>query len=96
MRARALWPLLALLLAVSAPVHAEDVACESVASIGVATMSADGVITLRVRSLPPGPIAEGELRYAPNDPQYADIKTHLGGISPGEVKSVRPWCKITR
>jgi hypothetical protein len=66
--------------------------CESVASIGAATMEANGVITLRIRSLPPGPIAEGVFRYAPGDPQYAEIIRHLGGIAPGETKPVPPWC----
>ena len=66
--------------------------CEQVASIGTAQMSADGTITLRLRSLWPEPIAEGELTYAPDDPQYEDIKKHLGGIVPGEIKPVRPWC----
>ena len=84
--------LLVPLLIVLTPARAEDVACESVASIGVATMTEDGVITLRLRSLPPGPIAEGVLRYAPDNPQYDEIKEHLGGIRPGEVKPVRPWC----
>jgi hypothetical protein len=89
----------ALLLAVSTTVTvaADDKKdlyppCESVESIGAAQMATDGVITLRIRSLPPGPIAEGELRYAPGDPQYDEIKRHLGGISPGESKSVKPWC----
>ncbi len=66
--------------------------CEAVDSIGVAQMTADGVITLQLRSLPPDPIAEGELRYAPDDPQYEEIKQHLGGIAPGETKLVPPWC----
>jgi hypothetical protein len=78
--------------AVIAADNKDDPPCESVASIGVATMDADGVITLRIRSLPPGPIAEGELRYAPGDPHYQEIVDHLGGIRPGETKSVRPWC----
>jgi len=70
----------------------ESVPCDAIASIGVAHMDASGVITLRIRSLPPGPIAEGELRYAPDDPRYEEIKQHLGGITPGESKPVRPWC----
>jgi hypothetical protein len=70
----------------------EKARCEAVASIGVATMTPDGVITLRIRSLPPGPIAEGQFQYEPSDPKYEDIKTHLGGIAPGESKPVRPWC----
>jgi hypothetical protein len=72
---------------------AEDtVDCHAVASIGVAHMDEDRVITLRLRSLPPGPIGEGQFRYAPNDPAYDEIIQHLGGIEPGEWKPVRPWC----
>jgi len=71
---------------------AEKPRCESVESIGVATMTADGVITLRIRSLPPGPIAEGVFSYRPGDPQYDEIKRHLGGVVPGQTKSVPPWC----
>jgi hypothetical protein len=66
--------------------------CAEIDSIGSAEMSADGVITLRLRSLSPNPIAEGVLTYAPDDPQYEDIKEHLGGIAPGETKPVKPWC----
>jgi hypothetical protein len=55
-------------------------------------MTADGVITLHLQSLWPDPIAEGELTYAPDDPQYEEIKKHLGGIAPGDTKPVKPWC----
>ncbi len=55
-------------------------------------MSNDGTITLHLRSLWPDPIAEGEIRYAPDDPQYGEIKQHLGGIAPGDIKPVKPWC----
>jgi hypothetical protein len=91
---------LLLLCATAAPCLAQfkrdlpyvPIPCKDVASIGVAQMSADGVITLRLRGLDPNPIAEGELTYAPDDPQYLEIKQHLGGISPGETKAVPPWC----
>jgi hypothetical protein len=73
-------------------VAAQEVRCEDVESIGVAVMDRDGVITLRIRSLAPGPIAESEIRYAPNDPRYDEIVKHLGGLSPGQTKPVRPWC----
>ena len=99
MRARALPalmpPALALLLALAAlaaPARAEDASCAGVKSIGVATMDADGVLTLRLRSLPPGPIAEGTFTYRPGDARYDEIKSHLGGIAPGEAKPVPPWC----
>jgi hypothetical protein len=40
----------------------------------------------------PDPIAESQLVYPPDDPQYEEIKHHLGGIKPGESKPVPPWC----
>jgi hypothetical protein len=95
-RSSAAPPALALLVALGAAAAAaepkETVPCEQVASIGVATMTDDGVLTLRLRSLPPGPIGEGTMRYKPGDREYEDIKKHIGGIKPGETKPVRPWC----
>ncbi|MFZ3360977.1 MAG: hypothetical protein WCA56_02130 [Xanthobacteraceae bacterium] len=70
----------------------DTIPCAAIESIGTAEMSADGVITLHLGSLWPDPIAEGEIRYAPDDPQYEEIKQHLGGIAPGETKPVKPWC----
>jgi hypothetical protein len=66
--------------------------CAAVTSIGIATMAADGTITLRIASLPPGPVAHGNFVYAPSHPQYEEIKRHIGGIAPGEEKPVPPWC----
>ena len=87
--------LVPLLVAPAAAQFKKDVPipCEAVKSIGTAEMDANGVITLQLHSLEPNPIAEGVLTYAPDDPQYQEIKDHLGGISPGETKPVRPWCK---
>jgi hypothetical protein len=68
--------------------------CEDIDSVGTAKMTADGTITLRLRSLWPDPIAEGELVYAPDDPQYGEIKRHLGGIAAGQSKPVPPWCGL--
>ncbi len=70
----------------------DAIPCAAIDSIGTAEMTNDGTITLHLRSLWPDPIAEGELVYAPDDPQYEDIKAHLGGIAPGDVKPVKPWC----
>jgi len=92
---RVLGPTTALLVALitlCAPARAAETTCADTQSIGVATMTEDGTITLRLRSLPPGPIAEGTLRYAPGDPRYDEIVRHLGGIRPGETKPVPPWC----
>ena len=69
-----------------------EITCEAIDSIGTAEMANDGTITLHLRSLWPDPIAESELIYAPDDPQYEDIKRHLGGITPGRPKPVKPWC----
>ena len=84
--------LLALLTGAAGAEPGTGVPCEQVESIGVATMTQDGTITLRLRSLPPGPVAEGTMSYRPGDPQYEEIMRHLGGIKPGETKPVRPWC----
>jgi hypothetical protein len=60
----------------------------------LAGQQSDGTITLQLRSLWPNPIAEGQLVYAPDDPQYEEIKHHLGGIKPGESKPVPPFCGL--
>ena len=68
------------------------VTCATVESIGVANMGADGTITLHLKSLWPDPHEDSDLSYAPDDPQYEDIKKHLGGIAPGQSKPIPPFC----
>jgi hypothetical protein len=68
------------------------VTCATVESIGVAAMSADGTITLHLKSLWPDPHEDSDLSYAPDDPQYDEIKKHLGGIEPGQSKPIPPFC----
>jgi hypothetical protein len=68
------------------------VTCATVESIGTAQMSADGVITLHLKSLWPDPSEDTDLTYAPDDPQYDEIKKHLGGMTPGDSKPIPPWC----
>jgi hypothetical protein len=63
--------------------------CRAQGTIGMAVMSADGTITLTLRSADG---AQGVLAYKKNDPQYARILSHLGGIRPGEHKSVPGFC----
>ena len=72
----------------------QPIPCEDIDSVGRAKMAADGTITLQLRSLWPDPIAESELVFAPDDPQYEEIKHHLGGIEPGESKPVPPFCGL--
>jgi len=69
-----------------------EITCAAIDSIGTAEMANDGTITLHLQSLWPDPIAEGELVYAPDDPQYAEIKQHIGDMHPGDKKPVKPWC----
>jgi ABC-type glycerol-3-phosphate transport system substrate-binding protein len=82
--------LLALML-LSAPATAASLQsdCRGLGTIGMAVMSADGTITLTLHS-PDG--AEGAVAYKKNDPQYARILSHLGGIRPGEHKPVPAFC----
>ena len=86
--------IVAALLSSAAPVWSASLQsdCRGSGSIGTAVMGPDGTITLNIRSLPPGPIAEGVLAYKKGDPNYARIYSHLGGIRPGEHKPVPPFC----
>ncbi|HUC52372.1 MAG TPA: hypothetical protein VMA30_23520 [Xanthobacteraceae bacterium] len=68
------------------------ITCATVESIGVADMAADGTITLHLKSLWPDAHEDSDLNYAPDDPQYGDIKKHLGGIEPGQSKPIPPFC----
>ena len=62
------------------------------ASIGTATMLADGTIVLYLIARGPGGIVgHGQLTYPPDHPQYAEVLRHLGGLRPGETRSVPPW-----
>lgn len=68
------------------------VTCATVDSIGMAEMTADGTITLHLKSLWPDPHEDSDLTYAPDDPQYGEIGKHLGGIEPGQSKPIPPFC----
>jgi hypothetical protein len=69
-----------------------SIPCSAIDSIGTAEMANDGTITLHLQSLWPDPVAEGDLIYAPDDPQYAEIKAHIGDIHPGDKKPMPPLC----
>ena len=61
-------------------------------TIGVATMSDDGTITLLLRAEgPKGAIGDAVLTYKRSDPKYADILKHVGGLKAGDEKPVPPW-----
>lgn len=64
----------------------------STASIGQASMLADGTIELQLRAEGPGGMrGDAKLKYPPTHPQYQMVLTHLGGLEPGTVKPVPPW-----
>ena len=78
------------LLLIAAPASAQMQSdCRAPGNIGTAVMSADGTITLNLRS-PDG--AEGVLAYHKGDPDYARVLSHIGGIEPGEHKPVPAFC----
>ena len=59
---------------------------------GTATLNAEGNICLQLRSEEPGlPIAESYQCYKPDDPDYAEIRKHVGPITVGEEKIIAPF-----
>ncbi len=88
MKHAALLALLAVSPAWAAPMQND---CRGPGSIGTALMSADGTITLNLRQDPNAPLA-GVAAVKRGDPAYARILSHVGGMTPGQKKSVPPWC----
>ena len=83
-------PFAALLLACSGSVlAAENPASEP--SVGVARMMENGTILIGIR----GPGVDGPLQAVlmvePGDNNYQQIIDHVGGLKPGETKSIPPW-----
>jgi len=83
-------PLAALILASSGAVLAvENPAPEP--SVGVARMLENGTILIGIR----GPAVDGPLQAVlmiePGDTNYQQIIDHVGGLKPGETKSIPPW-----
>src|ERR1700687_1135209 len=83
-------PLVALLLACSG----NALAAENPApgpSVGVATMLENGTILIGIR----GPAVDGPLQAVlmiePGDTNYQQIIDHVGGLKPGQTKSIPPW-----
>src|SRR5438128_10092164 len=60
-------------------------------SVGVATMLENGTILIGIR----GPAVDGPLQAVlmiePGDTNYQQIIDHVGGLKPGETKSIPPW-----
>lgn len=60
-------------------------------SIGSAWMDEDGTITLMLRAEGPGITGDAVFTYRKDHSRYQSIIEHLGGLVPGENKSVPPW-----
>lgn len=60
-------------------------------SIGTATMDPDGTIVLMLRATAPGIVGDARITYPPSHAEYRNVLAHLGGLKPGESKSVPPW-----
>ena len=59
--------------------------------IGTAKMLADGTLVLTLRAETGSAVGHAEFQYAKDDPEYARILKHIGGIKPGEGKPVRAF-----
>src|SRR2546429_9400298 len=63
----------------------------SAPSVGVATMLENGTILIGIRGpAPDGPL-QAVLMIEPGDTNYQQIIDHVGGLKPGETKSIPPW-----
>jgi hypothetical protein len=72
----------------AAPAEKEPAAMES---IGWATITDDGTITLDLQATGPNAVGEGRLVYPKDHAQYKEIAAHVGAIKPGERKPVAPF-----
>ena len=85
------------LLGPSQAVFADDVrpspsdARPSMPYTGTASMDGDGTLILHLRLTSDGKEIEDTLTYKTTDRGYDDVLRHLGGLSPGDTKSFRPW-----
>ena len=76
-------------LAASAPVEAPS--APRVQFIGMASMSDDGTVTLRLTMTSDGKPADAIIIYKVGDPRYDEVLRHLGGLKPGQTKPVPSW-----
>ncbi len=60
--------------------------------IGVAYMDEDGTLILHLHAETDTEyIGKATFIFTKDDLEYAQYLEHLGGLSPGEMKSVPPW-----
>lgn len=61
--------------------------------IGVALMESDGTLVLTLRANGEnGEIGDSVIEYKVEDPEYLNVKKHLGEIEPNQKVLVNPWC----
>lgn len=60
-------------------------------SVGEATMKSDGTIVLTLRAQSGETVGDSQVFYSKDHPQYQEIMSRLGGLQPGQVKSVPSW-----
>src|SRR5258706_12497921 len=83
-------PFVAMFLAISVDVLAAEKP-DPAPSVGVATMLENGTILIGIRGpAPDGPL-QAVLMVEPGDTNYQQIIDHIGGLRPGETKSIPPW-----
>jgi hypothetical protein len=76
-------------LTLATPVTAENAA--TFESIGWATMDKSRTLTLHLMNDGDGQPVHAVITYKPDNPHYASVLKHLGGMQPGEHKNVAPW-----
>jgi hypothetical protein len=61
-------------------------------SVGVATMSEDGTLRLKLRTVGPrGEIGEALMVVKPGEARYASMRAHLAGLAPGGSIAIPPF-----
>ena len=83
-------PLAVLFLACSGVVLAAENPAPA-PSVGVARMLENGTILIGIRGPGPDSPLQAVLMVEPGDTNYQQIIDHVGGLKPGETKSIPPW-----
>jgi hypothetical protein len=60
-------------------------------TIGSAKLLEDGTIVLQLRIEEGSLIGDSLIEYKPGDPNYEEVKKHVGDLKVGEEKLIPPW-----
>ena len=69
----------------------DNVMNEERETIGSAKLLEDGTIVLQLRIEEGSLIGDGLIEYKPGDPNYEEVKKHVGDLKVGEEKLIPPW-----